>query len=543
MADNPSNSKKNIKNMRIIDKLGMNSSQKIGNNKIICGNKFLVGKKYYHIIFSLLLLSLPTGIYLSALLKIKTPLSIFFIIIILILYIFLFIFLLIGGCSDPGILERNNDYAFYDNRKSVIKLNIQGHMINLNFCYTCFHFRPPRTSHCAECDNCVQNFDHHCLWMGTCVGKRNYKYFYFILSLTTLSALIQSFSSIGYIVNHFKHSDFKSFNSKYLIIALAFVAFFDIMFIIFFLSRLCVVHTSLLSQGLTFYEKIKKKYFEALKIKPYSRGFWDNIYLKLFRHAPKSKLDLEDINNNAKKLDDIINQNNNEINTIINHENGIKNREDNLSDTAGINSSIKNNNEKKDDDNNNEDKDKGEIKESNENNNHIEEMYEYFNNLKKPEDNKNNIVINKINKENENNNKKEGEDLNILNKRKNIILNSGYEENTNENNEPENDDNIITKKNNNINLEMNNNGETVNKENKDIEIYKNYEGNKNDQIKINSIKIKKIKIERDKNIKRKNDNNNIKKLNEEAKKEISENAIKDSTDKTKSIFVKNGSSQ
>ena len=326
--------------------------------------------------------------------------------------------------------------------------------------------------------------------MGTCVGKRNYKYFYFILSLTTLSALIQSFSSIGYIVNHFKHSDFKSFNSKYLIIALAFVAFFDIMFIIFFLSRLCVVHTSLLSQGLTFYEKIKKKYFEALKIKPYSRGFWENIYLKLFRHAPKSKLDLEDINNNAKKLDDIINQNNNEINTIINHENGIKNREDNLSDTAGINSSI-----------------------------------------------------NKINKENENNNKKEGEDLNILNKRKNIILNSGYEENTNENNEPENDDNIVTKKNNNINLEMNNNGETVNKENKDIEIYKNYEGNKNDQIKINSIKIKKIKIERDKNIKRKNDNNNIKKLNEEAKKEISENAIKDSTDKTKSIFVKNGSSQ
>ena len=78
-------------------------------------------------------------------------------------------------------------------------------------------------------------------------------------------------------------------------------------------------------------------------------------------------------------------------------------------------------------------------------------------------------------------NNKEGEDLNILNKRKNIILNSGYEENTNENNEPENDDNIITKKNNNINLEMNNNGETVNKENKDIEIYKNYEGNKNDQ--------------------------------------------------------------
>ena len=80
-----------------------------------------------------------------------------------------------GGCSDPGLVERNNEYAFYDNRKSVIKMNIKGHMVKLNYCYTCFHFRPPRTSHCAECDNCVENFDHHCLWMGTCVGKRNYK--------------------------------------------------------------------------------------------------------------------------------------------------------------------------------------------------------------------------------------------------------------------------------------------------------------------------------------------------------------------------------
>ena len=183
MSDNPSKKNNLNKNIRLADKLGMNFSQKIGNNKIICGNRFLVGKKYYHIIFSILLLSLPTGIYLSALIKINTPSTIFFIIITLILYIFIFIFLLIGGCSDPGILERNNDYAFYDNRKSVIKLNIQGHMTNLNYCYTCFHFRPPRTSHCAECDNCVQNFDHHCLWMGTCVGKEIINFFIIFYSL------------------------------------------------------------------------------------------------------------------------------------------------------------------------------------------------------------------------------------------------------------------------------------------------------------------------------------------------------------------------
>lgn len=245
------NKKQDISNYQI------DFNQKIGKNKLVCGNKLLVGNKYYHLIISLIFLTLPTSVFISSMIKIKNNSSITLIVIVLILYFPIIFYLIKGGTRDPGIIERNNEYAYYDNRKSTIKINIKGHMVNLNYCYTCFHFRPPRTSHCAECDNCVEKFDHHCLWMGTCVGKRNYKYFYIVLSLTTILCLIQILSCIGFIIVKIKENkDIKSI--LYIIISLSCVGFFNLMFLCFFLGKLFAVHTWLITAGLTFYEHIKK---------------------------------------------------------------------------------------------------------------------------------------------------------------------------------------------------------------------------------------------------------------------------------------------
>lgn len=147
------------------------------------------------------------------------------------LYLFTVSSLLRTSFSDPGVIPRANvDEAAYIEKQIEVpnSLNsptyrppprtkevlVKGQTVKLKYCFTCKIFRPPRASHCSICDNCVDKFDHHCMWVGNCVGKRNYRFFYmFIVSLAFLAVFIFSCALTHivlcmYFFNYFYYPEF-----------------------------------------------------------------------------------------------------------------------------------------------------------------------------------------------------------------------------------------------------------------------------------------------------------------------------------------------
>lgn len=60
----------------------------------------------------------------------------------------------------------------------------------LSYCNTCLILRPPRSFHCRICNVCIEVHDHHCPYMGTCIGKRNIKYFILFLASASILCLV-----------------------------------------------------------------------------------------------------------------------------------------------------------------------------------------------------------------------------------------------------------------------------------------------------------------------------------------------------------------
>ncbi|XP_047085299.1 probable protein S-acyltransferase 22 isoform X1 [Lolium rigidum] len=64
------------------------------------------------------------------------------------------------------------------------------------FCSLCEAEVLKNSKHCRVCDKCVDGFDHHCRWLNNCIGKRNYKGFFILMSSAVLLLVVQWLSGI-----------------------------------------------------------------------------------------------------------------------------------------------------------------------------------------------------------------------------------------------------------------------------------------------------------------------------------------------------------
>ncbi|TVU00110.1 hypothetical protein EJB05_54478 [Eragrostis curvula] len=242
---------------------------------------------------------------------------------------YILVILLLTSGRDPGIVPRNahppepedigesnlSDWPGGQHGSTGLPLTkdvlVNGVLVKVKYCHTCMLYRPPRCSHCSICNNCVERFDHHCPWVGQCIGKvalnecnivisahsyghifgviqvqRNYRFFFMFVSSTTILCIyVFAFCWINIrkiMEMHeckFGRALLKSPISG-LLILYTFVA-------VWFVGGLTSFHLYLISTNQTTYENFR--YRHDRKTNPHNHGLGQNFIEILFSKVPSSK--------------------------------------------------------------------------------------------------------------------------------------------------------------------------------------------------------------------------------------------------------------
>ena len=99
----------------------------------------------------------------------------------IVIYFFVFVLYILLFFSNPGIMINKE----YEDLLDIVEKGEEAE----NFCPHCLVKHKYKSLHCLICKKCIEEFDHHCFWVGNCVGNNNYTLFFIFLIYVILNIL------------------------------------------------------------------------------------------------------------------------------------------------------------------------------------------------------------------------------------------------------------------------------------------------------------------------------------------------------------------
>ena len=164
-----------------------------GNDKFFWDGRIIVGPNYKAFLNTIVLVLVPSVVFTSAVAPdLSREYSWAWQAVSTVWPIYVIACLVRTGTMDPGILPRlprppprdRNDPP--RERVRDVPHEPTKKLVTVKWNDTTNFFQPPRAHHCSINNDCVEKFDHHCPWVGTTIGRRNYRHFLLFVFGTTL---------------------------------------------------------------------------------------------------------------------------------------------------------------------------------------------------------------------------------------------------------------------------------------------------------------------------------------------------------------------
>ncbi|KAK1360018.1 S-acyltransferase [Heracleum sosnowskyi] len=278
-----------------------------GSNVFLLQGRLIFGPDIRSIFLTIFLIAVPAAIFCGFIGRklmdeYSDSFGIWIIAVAVLFTIYVLVLLLLTSGRDPGIVPRNAhppEPENYDGSNEVVggqtpalrlprikDVVVNGITVKVKYCDTCMLYRPPRCSHCSICNNCVERFDHHCPWVGQCIGLRNYRFFFMFVSSATLLCLYV-FGFCWVFLLRVKDRENTSiwkamtnYPASIVLIIYTFIA-------VWFVGGLTVFHLYLISTNQSTYENFRYRYDR--RDNPYNRGVFENFKEIFFTSIPASK--------------------------------------------------------------------------------------------------------------------------------------------------------------------------------------------------------------------------------------------------------------